>query len=391
MLFSQLCSVFAISLRLSLCIAWIHVSNNYQNRDIFASSLITKCVSTETQNEGQPTVPIIQKLLQNAKIPLGGMMRCEAMLEEDSSFCNKLYRIQLDDKTVIAKIFSPLALKRMSSVEGCLLLHKIVGQNNLGPKVISTFQDDEIAAVLMEKCHGNTLKEIDLHSDDVLKSETTRCKIEAIAEALAALHLLHRTKTAEPNQDNMLFETCNIMLSLCNEKWKFGSWDLNRVRRKLKEERDEIETLLSDKDETLTGHGDLKPSNVVLAIANQGQDLKCSAQFIDLELVGNHYRSYDLAKLFRSESPTLFSKKNRRFFIEKYADAFNRLNSVGKRVVLLDPDVIEFKSDLLLPMAWLEAAIFFICMSSQSPPEYAKKWDKLAGARLSCFEKCVTI
>ena len=69
--------------------------------------------------------------------------------------------------------------------------------------------------------------------------------------------------------------------------------------------------------------GDLKPSNVMRlsqddsAASVAGGAVQC--QFIDFELSGDHYRGYDLFKLFRTaDEPNV---ENMRSFLSTYATA----------------------------------------------------------------------
>lgn len=342
----------------------------------------------------------LTELLVEAGISIDSIEKCEAMDSQDGAFCNKLYRLRLADVAtpLIAKVFSPLAMQRMQSINKCLQLHEIVGEQGLGPKVVATSILSETAMVLMQECCGRTLTEADLHGSNVSESTEPRKCLEATAKTLARFHMLElpleQGHSLSNSGSNVLFRSCEVMLSLCEKDWNVvQGWDFDRLRLAFQHEKELLLDQLSEDDLVRAGHGDCKAANVMVLTGDTNRDdLPCRAQLIDLELTGMHFRSYDLAKLFRTKSPTPFSNQNRRVFLEQYASAYNEQNTKRNNgqdaPQALDPDELERQSDLILPLTWLEAAIFFVCTAASSLE--TMKWNELAADRLACYNQSVS-
>jgi len=122
----------------------------------------------------------------------------------------------------------------------------------------------------------------------------------------------------------------------------------------------------------VNGHGDLKPSNVMLA-HDQSAASTDALTFIDFELGGPHYRGYDLFKLFRTNRPSGPSAANRDAFLSHYG------GKVGTRAALLQAETAAFE-----PLSWLEAAVFFF-FAIREFPEEAHRWEELAAHRWSKY------
>jgi thiamine kinase-like enzyme len=354
-------------------------------------------------SEEQRVVPLfVSELLLEAGISKERVLNCTAIVAQAGGFCNQLYQVAVVDddsaaKTLIAKVFSPLAMRRISSVSDCFQLHQLVGKRNLGPGVIATLQRADRAAILMQECKGRTMRESDLHCSDHSQSPYTRHLLLTTAIALARLHELEPKQpfidTKISNRpENVLFHACEVMLSFCNVDWNVKPFwgDLRRLKAAFQYHRLKALELLGDQDLVWTGHGDLKPSNVIIVHNDDDTDkgFQFVVRFIDFELAGLHYRAFDLAKLFRTNCPTAYSAKNLRFFLENYAVECNKRRSNDQ--LALNPDVLELQVKLMLPLTWLEAAIFFVCMAGQSKSsDEAERWHKLAVERLICHEECL--
>ena len=102
------------------------------------------------------------------------------------------------------------------------------------------------------------------------------------------------------------------------------------------------------------------------------------AKFIDFETVGCHYRAWDLAKFFRTSHATDWTDGNRRLFLERYSNSSSQSTSgredetitkLGTPASLL----LELESRLLLPMTWLEAAMFFETIGDTKKANHRKR------------------
>lgn len=425
-----------------------------------SSSRLQSAPSSNHEAQRRVVVPAaVNELLLRAGITESTVLSCSDMKEQDGGFCNQLYRVVVftaaaaaDDSeqrtagtattttTLIAKVFSRLAMRRIPSVSDCLKLHEWIGNNRLGPRVVQSMLlflpnnsgitsgveendgDDGAAAraaLLMQEFKGRILTEADLHAADYSQSEFTRNCLQSTAIALSRLHQLGErvdptSPPAKMPTENMLFHACEVMLSLCdNVKWDHAKpvgWNdnLEELRAAFEREKGSALAQLGEDDMVWTGHGDLKPSNVMIAHGGEATDghprnNTIIVQFIDLELAGLHYRSFDLAKLFRTDTPTVHTAKNRRYFLEVYADACHNNNNnnnnqllrsslkeqirVSTALLPLNPDVLELQVEQMLPITWLEAAIFFVCMTAQSASKKeAKLWHELALKRLVSYE-----
>jgi thiamine kinase-like enzyme len=81
------------------------------------------------------------------------------------------------------------------------------------------------------------------------------------------------------------------------------------------------------------GHGDFKPSNIVLHYDGL-------VRFIDFELSGLHYRGFDIAKLFRTDS--VVNTDNRDFFINIYSDENSDLTeALQLEAAILEPMTVS--------------------------------------------------
>jgi thiamine kinase-like enzyme len=169
------------------------------------------------------------------------------------------------------------------------------------------------------------------------------------------------------------------MLSLTDEANMDTStgWTLSRLHRTIEQHREQLHTL--QLPISACGHGDCKPSNGFLT----GNDIIGTdkrVKFIDLELAGTHYRAFDLATFWRTNS-NVNIEKNRNIFFEAYASTSNTIAG-GKPVSL---ETLEVEVDLLLPLTWLEAALFFFCMATQDGSVRSNHWNELALDRLESY------
>jgi thiamine kinase-like enzyme len=293
-------------------------------------------------------------------------------VNEKAAFCNTLYRIRYNNNTTcIAKVFSPLALQRMDPDPSRTLgeLDRLAASAGLAPEILAS----NLSGILMEACVGRVLTEELVQQPNFSESAN-------VASALARLHHL----PVAPSETNMLWQACDVMLSLTDEAHMNTStgWTVSRLHHTIEQHREQLHTL--QLPITACGHGDCKPSNVFLTDNDTiGTDM--SVKFIDLELAGTHYRAFDLAKFWRTNSNDS-TDRNRNIFYEAYAATSNTI--AGGKPALLDN--LELEVDLLLPLTWLEAALFFVCMATQdAAPAPSNHWNELALDRLESYTQCM--
>jgi thiamine kinase-like enzyme len=293
-------------------------------------------------------------------------------VDEKSAFCNTLYRIRYkNNATCIAKVFSPLALQRMDPSRALGELDRLAASADLAPEILAI----NSRGILMEACVGHVLTE------ELVQQPNFSEGAANVASRLARLHHL----PVAPSETNILWNACNIMLSLTDEVHMDTStgWTLSRLHRTIEQHREQLHTL--QLPITACGHGDCKPSNVFLT-DKIGADK--SVKFIDLELAGSHYRAFDLAKFWRTNSNAAIDStdRNRNIFYEAYASTSNAIAG-GKPASL---ETLELEVDYLLPLTWLEAALFFVCMATQdAAAERSNQWNDLALGRLESYTQCM--
>jgi hypothetical protein len=112
-----------------------------------------------------------------------------------------------------------------------------------------------------------------------------------------------------------------------------------------------------------------------------------SVKLIDLELAGTHYRAFDVAKFWRINSNAAIDSadRNRNMFYEAYASTSNTI--AGGKLVSLE--TLELEVDLVLPLTWLEAALFFVSMATQDAASLSNHWKQLALERLESYTQCM--
>ena len=290
----------------------------------------------------------------------------------------------------------------MLSVQECMHFHQLAGELMLGPEVLATTMTENIddstpdtAGVLMCELMGRTLTDHDLHGSGVAQSTTTRDLLQTTARALARLHqleyhpsfeILHNTTACTSASENVLLHACEVMLSLCDSGWHLPpDWSLKQLYKAFESQKEKLHRELSVCDRVWTSHAhnDCKVSNIMLMEQSLGLSQETMICFVDWDLTGRNYRAYDLAKLFRTNHPTEFTCQNRRYFLETYASEVNKATRMNEP--RLHPDLLEQQMQVLVPMTWLEAAIFFVCMASNVPSGDDLKWKQLALDRMENF------
>ena len=123
--------------------------------------------------------------------------------------------------------------------------------------------------------------------------------------------------------------------------------------------------------------------------------------FIDFELAGEHYRSYDLFKLFRTKRVAV-CRDNLRAFLAEYLSCQRQGEAHEARAeravqrqggaaahgsvddLELELDELEAETRVAEPLTWLEAAVFFLFAIAEYPAE-ASTWEPLARQRWESY------
>lgn len=357
----------------------------------------------------------LSELIRKAGFGNGDSLQKIALerISSDRSYCNAVYSIQ--DKNggqnpplAVAKLYSDLALSRMNPSRGIGLAEELVAEAGLGPKLLSSSN----RGIVTEFCRGGRpLAESDLHR----RSSTAVCR--TVAASLARLHCIEFDGGEQPGENNnMLWRACGAMLDAiespaADRRHRDGGssnannnrgWTVERLRQSVEYHRERLSDL--DAPTVPMGHGDCKPSNILLSGSTPApgeaessssttaglhlpNDSNSKVSFIDLELAGRNYRGFDIAKFFRSDQITSYTEKNREAFFQAYAVAFTSIEENDGHDLRTTADAIKDEAKLLLPMTWLEAAIFFVCMSVLDTAQ-GDRWSQLAADRLRSYELC---
>jgi len=300
-----------------------------------------------------------------------------AVTEMSAGFCNWVYCVALPPPAgkVVAKLFSPLAKLRLEpALRG--LGDQTAGEAGLGPSLLCRSADGLVTTFV----DGETLTEEAMHAADSKMAER-------IAPRLAALHATPMPES-DCSQVPVLWRFLDAMLQHTEDKAIPASVPLEKVRTEVKRMRKRCADLALP---TVYGHGDLKPSNVMLRTGplhpldeQQGtggeNDEIC---FIDFELSGLHYRGYDLYKLFRTKRD--FSDRNFRAFLEGYCAALAKDGS-SSRPPAVSLTELEAEAYAAEPLTWLEAAVFFFFALSVYPTaSKAGVWAELGMSRWESY------
>ena len=209
---------------------------------------------------------------------------------------------------------------------------------------------------------------------DDIENIPNNLALQSVANSLAKLHTTtidtSSTTLAKKNK-NMLWSCCRVFLNQLHDNPNNKElYDYYARQLEIQQERlDALELPV------VLGHGDFKPSNIILLPGEIG------AKFVDWETCGYHYRAYDLAKLFRTTT-TDNQSEARNLFLQYYCTYCNAHNNNTKNDT---PKHLWLEAMLLLPMTWLEAAMFFHA-KSLTEEEYLG----LAQHRLKHYEESLS-
>lgn len=326
---AQSALVYSVPL-IVLCLS-CPLSRSFQHQGPVAARLGVK-EALVLRNKESDDIDHVWQLLRKSDID---PETCRLESLSGPGFCNALYKVQFgrtmaSPRTVlliegkvfpthhrfssciqmVAKIFSIIAKQRMGN-HHCRI-DWMASRRGLGPKLVASTKD----GILMEWLSGEELNETIVHSSTDW--------IETVAPQLAEFH----TMEIPPRPPHMLWLTMDIMMDMTQ--------DASLVRDEVLRQHDLLEPLNLP---VVLGHGDLKPSNVMVD------------RFIDFEVSGMHYRGFDLAKLFRTDHPTGMSDEIMNAFIECYlqatfipfVDAKRRFEQLKLETKLMQPLTVSFK------------------------------------------------
>jgi thiamine kinase-like enzyme len=193
----------------------------------------------------------------------------------------------------------------------------------VGPGIKSCTETGILMDYLVD---GTTLDEETIHAPN------QEPLLKGIALQLKGFHSL----VAEPSGPNMLWYSLDAMLhdSTCAQLQKEFQYLISQISP----------LPLS----TCLGHGDFKPSNVMLlpSPAGEATSIPDDIRFIDFELSGLGYRGFDVAKFFRRTDRKQSNKANLDYFVQAYcSNDFNEAKMLTMEAELLLPLTVRtFKS-----------------------------------------------
>ena len=334
--------------------------------------------------QGVPPSPTEQKqlneLLTAAKIDTSKIKF--QRVSSNAAFCNQVFYVQErkdSSNLAVAKLFSELALMRVDPLVQLGEVDRWVTRNQ--PNLVSRVLASNEAGILFEYFPGKALSGIDLCRRNV----TFECHL--VGSSLARLHAVPPPPLPKTiSRPHMLWRSCNTMLDNISNSNRYRKdsqivpgWTLSRLEKAVTLHKKSLESLDCPPALVDVGHGDFKPANILID-ANR-------ITLIDFELAGLQYRAFDLAKYVRSDRPkTKDFQQNTRSFYNGYIETYSKL--LGES---LDIEVLENEVASLMPMTWLEAAIFFACQIYQGncTRDQQDHWRLLASDRLAHYEECL--
>jgi len=272
-------------------------------------------------------------------------------------FANRVCATERRGQPLVIKRYTDLAFLRLTP-EAIGAVDLLAGEAGVGPRVFHSSP----RGLVMERLEGRTLEEADMHKGNL-------ALLEAVAASLARLHQLPMPKVSKG--EPMLWRAADKMMELAAQRpdvWPTGG--MPGIGPVLVEVARAKQALAARQAKVVLGHGDFKPSNVIL---HEG-----SARIIDFELAGPNYRGFDLMKAFRTAKG--FSEDSMRHFLGAY------LAGTGEACAEEDVDALMTEARAFEPLTWLEAAVFFLALPQFKPQETAR-WHSLAVDRWAKFEE----
>uniref|UniRef100_A0A7S4S7S5 ethanolamine kinase n=1 Tax=Ditylum brightwellii TaxID=49249 RepID=A0A7S4S7S5_9STRA len=352
----------------------------------------------------------------------------------------------------VVKIFSPMAKQRIDYPTRGYFDAFASTKIDVGPTIL--YRDEN--GIIMEYINGCVLTEEDVHGAAVTDYTTTGAQIggrfgdgrhlcisiaKKVAQLHSTVHLLFDPVSDKDDNDiisNMLWHSLARMMDyiktsggsslLQKEDLKSSSsspvdidnyvlsmsgWTFERIEN-------EIQLMHQTLDDLglplVLAHGDLKPSNII--VAQEVDNNKNSQQqpslhnhhvvLIDFELGGLNYRGYDIFKLFRTSSNENCGHgqypKNMKAFVEAYVEEMRQgqkeqardtgghgnifsVNQNGEMEADNSElvDLIICETLLFEPLTWLEAGVFYL-FATKGDAYQKERWTELALDRFENYE-----
>ena len=334
--------------------------------------------------------------------------------ELTAGFCNVVNMVRVDGErdTVVVKTFGDLARARILAGDSlCFPVERAATKANIAPALLHASNNGSVNVFLGPQ--WTTLSEAVVSSsirstmsgavDDLTwgRHATQRDAahvrsplICAVAAALAQLHAIElddveperalSTASAPAPAAGARYARCkpriwtsvDVLLEIAQHKSERlpAGWDIGAVAAACARERARLD---GQNLPMVTGHGDFKPSNVMVVL-DEGGDIApgaVNAQIIDFELAGPNYRGFDLCKFFRRDSGPLPVDALGLFASEYLAAGATLVSAVASKgappkggsaddaaesaaaaaVAALAAEATELE-----PLTWLEAAVFFL-------------------------------
>mmetsp|Transcript_4811 Transcript_4811/g.8309 ORF Transcript_4811/g.8309 Transcript_4811/m.8309 type:complete len:319 (+) Transcript_4811:94-1050(+) len=278
-----------------------------------------------------------------------------------TGFANLVWAYECSGRPIVLKRYSDIVFLRMEP-EALGAVDRLAWRVGIGPAVMHA----SCRGLVTEMLPGRILEEQDMHSENwsLLKSA---------AVALATLHQQQTPKECEGSP--MLWRTIDRMMEGAAKSPDLLPPGVPPVDVMLAEiaaaraRLDELQPLV------VLGHGDLKPSNMMLC-----SEETHTVKLIDFELSGPNYRGYDLMKAFRSGKHN--SPASMRYFLRAYAETVASGRADDAMV-----DALEQETKLFEPLTWLEAAVFFVSALPMMTDVDVAAWNALAVQRWAKFEE----
>lgn len=264
-----------------------------------------------------------------------------------AGFANRVCATELCGQRVVSKRYTDLVFLRIDR-DAIGAVDEHAGAHGAGPKILHSSEQ----GLVMDRLSGRELEEADMHKCD---HELLDC----VAEALAKFHQLPVPTACEG--EPMLWRTIDKMMQVVARKPELVPEGVPCVQALFAEIAAARKALEVYDPKVVLGHGDCKPSNVMLT-----QEKPYAVSLIDFELGGPNYRGFDLFKIFRTALP--FSDDSLSHFLRSYVAATGDNMPPAKMLA----EVRRFE-----PLTWLEASIFFLAMLEFKPAE-ASRWRTLA-------------
>eukprot|EP00929_Paragymnodinium_shiwhaense_P079535 TRINITY_DN4142_c0_g1_i1.p1 TRINITY_DN4142_c0_g1~~TRINITY_DN4142_c0_g1_i1.p1 ORF type:complete len:705 (+),score=190.93 TRINITY_DN4142_c0_g1_i1:57-2171(+) len=267
-------------------------------------------------------------------------------------FANLVWAAEVRGMPVVLKRYTDLVFLRIDP-EAIGFIDMCAWDYKAGPRVLYCSP----LGLVAERVPGRTLEEVDMHKGD-------NKLLDNVAAALAKFHKL---PVPEPCAGTpMLWRTIDKMMDAVVRRPDIvpkGMPSIEVISKELDEARAALE---KHKAVIVLGHGDCKPSNVIVS-----GDHSENVTLIDFELSGPNYRGFDLMKIFRTAGS--FSDDCVRRFMLAYAKS----NGEEEDAAEATAEALIKEAHMFEPLTWLEAAVFFLALPMFKRQD-TERWNTLA-------------